>query len=181
MTHPGHFSLKGHLVVLITLLQMLRSFILSKNEKCHYRFLWPAEVSTFMLLFSLFIPARQTPGMNIPALTLLKQPRHFLVLPQKCANHPGAETETFLSRPQPNQNQKLSVWEPFLEYLCLNVCIFQEVELTVCELRRLLKWAVNFFGSRFDSECSASWNLIQPLKVHLWLWNWVPPRGLLFT
>lgn len=59
------------------------------------------------------------PGRPQAQTSLFKQPKCFMVLPWKCASHPRAET--FLSRPQPNQNQKLSVWKPCLEYLHLNV------------------------------------------------------------
>lgn len=91
-----------------------------------------ANRSLYFYAILFVLPARQTLSMNIPALALFKQPKHFLVLPQKCENHPRAETETFLSRPQPSQNQKLSLWEPWLEYLHLKVCICQEVCVSLC-------------------------------------------------
>lgn len=82
-----------------------------------------ASSRTAFVQFSLFIPAKQTPSSNVPAPFLFKQPKHFMVLPWKRANHLRAERETFLSRAQPNQNQKLSVCEPCLEYLFLNAHI----------------------------------------------------------
>lgn len=87
-----------------------------------------AAASAFMQL-SLFIPARADPKHERSCL-LSEQSEHFILLPWKCASHPRGERETFLSRPQPNQTQKLSVWKPCLEHSNAHVC--KEVCVPLC-------------------------------------------------
>lgn len=122
---------------------MLRRFILSNNAKCHYRFLLPTEVSTFME-FSLFIPARQTASMNIPAPTLFKQQKHFLVLSWKCENHLRAERNFSLQITAKSNPKAVSVGALLRIFVFECPCLPGGLKLTLCELRRFLKRAVNF-------------------------------------
>lgn len=85
----------------------------------------------------------QTPSTNVPASSLFKQLKHFILLPWKRASHPRAEREPFLSRPQSNQNQSCQCGSP-AQNTCVSKSIFARRFVShLCELRRILKQSVN--------------------------------------